>query len=90
MCRYNGLRVAKIKDGKCTLEYSIVGREDWHTATRGDIGSLLCSPSSLASVVGMIIDGYEYNDIALFTRIDELVEDIKEQSGANDVRMWEG
>jgi hypothetical protein len=78
--------VAEIEKGKYTLEYSIVGfTEDRPAATKGDSGSLLCTPHG--EVVGMIIDGYYHNRIARFTRIDDLIEDIKEQSGAKDIRM---
>jgi hypothetical protein len=52
----------------------------------GDSGSLLCTPDG--EVVGMVIAGYENNCIAWFTRIDDLTEDIKEQSHAKDIRMW--
>lgn len=79
--------MAEIEYGKCTLEYSIVRfTEDGHAAMKGDSGSLLCTPTG--EVVGMIIAGYDHNRITWFTRIDDLTKEIKEQSGAKDIRMW--
>ncbi|KAJ5167085.1 uncharacterized protein N7482_005866 [Penicillium canariense] len=86
--RYNGLKVAEIENKKYSLEYSIVElTENGHAAMKGDSGSLLCT-LCLGEVVGMIIAGYSHNRIACFTRIDDLTKDIKEQSGAKDIRMW--
>lgn len=85
--RYNGLQVAEIEKGKCTLEYSITAYyKDGHAMAPDDSGSLLCTITG--EVIGMIIAGYEHNRIARFTRIDDLTNDIMEQSGAKDIRMW--
>jgi hypothetical protein len=84
---FNRLQTAEIEDGVTTLEYSVAALSQSNFAfTPGDSGSLLCT--FCGTVVGMIIDGYEYNQIGRFTRIDDLVNDIMEQSGAKDIRLW--
>lgn len=86
--RYNELQVAEIEDGHPNLEYTIGAfDEKGHAALMGDSGSLLCTRHPYREVVGMIIAGYHFNPIARFTRIDDLIGDIKEQSGAKDIRM---
>ncbi|KAJ5681432.1 uncharacterized protein N7477_001372 [Penicillium maclennaniae] len=83
---YNGLKIAKIDNGQHTLKYSITQATGGHAAMAGDSGSLLCTPNG--EVVGMIIAGLDHNLIAWFTRIDDLIKDIKKKSGAKDIRMW--
>lgn len=84
---YNGLKTAEIEDGVETLEYSIAALNQSKPALApGDSGSLLCTFAG--RVVGMIIAGYENNQIGRFMRIDDLVNDIMEQSGAKGIRLW--
>lgn len=95
--QFNALRVAwvsrKIVNGKeekfNTLEYSITGipGTNSHAALHGDSGSLLFDPGENL-VVGMLFAGAKTNQIAYFTRIDELREDILRHTGGADMRMY--
>lgn len=93
---WSRLKTARISttiiDGKeeaiKTLEFSVTTQyfHD-HLASLGDSGSLLF-PLGETTVVGMIVAGAQINDIAFFTRTDDLRDDILEQTGGTDIRMY--
>lgn len=100
--RYNALEVIKVDEELIqggankrkvpTLAFSFTAYKAGGQATiQGDSGSLLFStydfPES-AQVVGMIFAGAKSNHIGFFIRIDDLREDIKERTGAQDIRMY--
>lgn len=81
MAYYNALKVTEIDQGRATLAYSIgADPENWCIAIEGNLGSLICSP--FGDVLGLVTNGFEYNGIICFTRVDDLIEDIKVHSGA--------
>ena len=94
---WSWLKTARISttiiDGKeeaiKTLEFSVTTQyfHD-HLASLGDSGSLLF-PLGETTVVGMIVAGAQINDIAFFTRIDDLRDDILEQTGGTGIRMYD-
>lgn len=75
-----------------TLEFSFTEswRSDYVISRKGDSGSLLFNAllPNYPDVMGMIWGGLEFNRIGFFTRTDHLFEDIKEHTGARDVRMY--
>jgi len=78
--------VANVARGQATLEYSVVGIGNKAAVVHGDSGSLLYQPGT-NEVLGMVIAGFENQQIARFTRIDALVKDITEHTGATDIRI---
>lgn len=79
------------KQNPPTLEYTITGLNQGDCIVQpGDSGSLLFTQYGKGEVIGMVIAGMRTNDIGRFTRIDDLVDDIKEHAGAKDVRMHGG
>ncbi|KAG2421711.1 hypothetical protein HFD88_005687 [Aspergillus terreus] len=92
---YSGLRPAliaeKMVDGIITLmgtiEHSATGYNGESFSRPGDSGSLIYQRPG--KVVGMVFAGIEWRGITLFTRIDDLFEDINQRMGAAGIRFSE-
>lgn len=93
--QYTSLKTAKFAtdtvngtgDKIKTLEFSVLGYNKEPAAFHGDSGSLVFRMID-ETVVGMVIAGWENNDIAYFTRMDDLRRDILETTGGIDMRMY--
>ncbi|PWY95910.1 hypothetical protein BO94DRAFT_581066 [Aspergillus sclerotioniger CBS 115572] len=91
---YNGLKTAifttRIVDGEKvtvqTWEHTILSAlSDVPVAQQGDHGSLLLNKRK--EVVGMIFGGASGGEIAYFTHISDIISDIKNMTGASEVRL---
>lgn len=92
---YNQLRVAHIHELRNeyghrigtaqTFEHSIVGRDRRSLSKDCDIGSFVCYFAQL--MVGMVISRQAASGITYFTHVEDLVPDIKDVTGAKDVRL---
>ncbi|KAJ5087638.1 hypothetical protein N7456_011254 [Penicillium angulare] len=90
---------ARLQEGQVqtvvTIENTIVGASNGHDTSvsfppfwvHGDSGAIIVAYRTSA-VVGMLFSGMRYNSISYFTRVDDLFADIKEVSGAKDVRFF--
>lgn len=72
-----------------TIEYCINGLEygGGSVAQLGDSGSVIVDVTT-RKILGMLFAGLEYNDVAFFMRVNDLVQDIKSQSCAADFRIY--
>ncbi|KAJ5578631.1 uncharacterized protein N7459_007595 [Penicillium hispanicum] len=94
--RYNGLKTAHIHQmvdslgrfagTEKTLEHCIVGEPSKFFSQKGDSGS--CVFTRDYSMAGMVWAGHVAQDITYFTHVHDLVEDIKQVTGARGMRMW--
>lgn len=92
---YSGLRPAliaeKMVDGIITrmgtIEHSATGYNGESFSRPGDSGSLIYQRPG--KVVGMVFAGIEWRGITLFTRIDDLFEDINQRMRATGIRFSE-
>lgn len=91
---YSSLKTAKITeefaDGKrerrITLEYTACALPKDRFCRPGDSGALITS-NVIGPVVGMLIGGFESLGLGLFTRIDDLFEDIMSQVSTSEINF---
>ncbi|KAJ5488688.1 hypothetical protein N7539_003578 [Penicillium diatomitis] len=93
--KYNGLRDVQLhivlddqgkEIGKITREHVICSGEKFVFAEPGDSGSLVYDPFT-EDVVGLFWGAYRAGTEAFFTPIEEVFEDIKNVTGACEVRL---
>lgn len=91
---YNGLKTVHLTHAvingelvpQPTLEHTVTNQGD-PFALRGDSGALVID--SQARVVGLHWGGLDSGSVAYFTHIEDVLEDIKRVTGAEDIRMMQ-
>ena len=76
-----------------TLEYAISGIGGEAFSARGDSGAMVSYNRSTRTgtewvLIGMVFAGLEKENITYFTRADSLLDDIKEMTGAKDIKIF--
>lgn len=72
---------------KTTWEHAVVGNRDIPFCQPGDSGALVTDEFGI--VVGLLPEGVEGTSVSYLTHSSDLVERIKEVTGAVDVRVTE-
>lgn len=92
---YTSLEMVIRRDaGRCeshemfNIEHVVVGKGGKPFADRGDSGALIFTGPE-HRVIGMLRAGFVTTEVSIFTRIDDLFDDIKKAVGVTDVAMAE-
>ena len=72
---------------KITIEQSITGRRGQPFSLRGDSGAFVFTQSG--EVIGVVFAGHEQRPVTYFTHITDVFSDIKQKTGATEVRIYE-
>ncbi|OXV06241.1 hypothetical protein Egran_05991 [Elaphomyces granulatus] len=72
---------------KITTEHSITGRHGQPFSLKGDSGAFVFTQSG--EVIGVVFAGHEQRPVTYFTHIADVFSDIKQKTGATEVRIYE-
>jgi hypothetical protein len=82
---YSALKSAHVADKKVALEHSITGARGNPFSSLGDYGSLAFNQE--CGLAGLIVAGSNEHPVTYITLAPDLFDDIKNRTGAKDVRV---